>query len=265
MSESEDQHPVEPDPFEFAATAEFRYGIFLVVLLIGLLVYGATWVPRLFRSAAPAPEAPVARELPHAEVPPPQPGGCSHGAGGCDWAGLRSPPASCHNGVGACDWTGLKSTPHDKVVLQSPSQPTPSQPTSQSAPSQSQPPQLLPSQSPQPQSVQSACHNGVGTCSWGSPKSMPPRCLDGVGACDKVAVQAPPPQTPPPQQAPLQSQPPACHNGVGACGWGALALKSTPPRCRDGAGACVRVAFQSPRPRRHYDGESCDWAARRSY
>ena len=223
MSESEDQQPVEPDPYEFTATAEFRYGIFLALLVVGLLAYGVTWVPRLFRSAAPASEASVAHEPPAAVVPAPAPG-CRLGVGGCDWAGLRSHRTACHNGVGTCDWGGLRSKPPaDKGALQStppgdnkvaassptPQPPTPQQPTLQSPSSQS-----AASPSPPP-----ACHNGAGACGWGNLKSTP------------AAIQSPPPQQPPSQAAAAP-----CHNGTGNCD--TAAVQSAQAGCHYGVGTC---------------------------
>src|ERR1700761_5623874 len=127
MSESGDQQPVEPDPYEFTATAEFRYGIFLVLLVVGVLAYGATWVPRLFRSAAPsseasvAPPAPAPVEVPPAHEVPPAPSSCFLGVGaGCDWAGLRTPRPGCYHGVGKCHWGFEPAAPDNKVALQSP-------------------------------------------------------------------------------------------------------------------------------------------------
>ncbi len=272
MSESEDQQPVEPDPYEFTATAEFRYGIFLVLLVVGLLAYGATWVPRLIRSAAPASEASVAHEASPAIMPTPSPG-CRLGVGeGCDWAGLRSSQTGCHHGVGKCDWGKPNpAPPGDKVALQAtppqttPLQTTPPQATSpRPASPQSTAPLSTPSQpaSPQstlppsassspPPSTTPACHNGVGMCDWGKLKSTPPG--------DKIASQSPPPASPPPASPPpaspsAQSTAPACHNGIGKCDWGSLKAlpggdqvvvqpptprsPSPQPACRDGLGTC---------------------------
>jgi hypothetical protein len=296
MSESEDQAPVEPDPYEFTATAEFRYGVFLVLLLVGLLAYGATWVPRLIKSAAPASEASVPHETSPTLVPTPEPG-CHLGAGGgCDWAGLRSSQSGCHHGVGKCDWgKPTPAPPGDKVALQAtPSQTTPAQSTSpqitappstappstapQSTAPQSISPQTtaapsVPSASTSPPSTAPACHNGVGTCNWGKPKSAPPG--------DQVASQSPPLQTSPAQPSPPQSLPPAstpaqsaaaCHNGIGKCDWGSfkalpgydqvVALRPTPrspspqSACREGPGTCDWAEVK-PSPRCRDGAGSC--------
>jgi hypothetical protein len=223
MSESGDQQPVEPDPYEFTATAEFRYSIFLVLLLVGVLAYGATWVPRLFKSAAPSSEASVAPAPQPAEIPPgpavlPAPSGCHLGVGaGCDWAGLLTPRPGCYHGVGKCGWGGFRSTPSgDKVAVQSTPQSSASPPLTP-APSP-------PSQSPQPQAVQPQtattastpyCHNGAGACDWGGIKSQP--------SGDKVALAAPLTQAPtvqaPSPQAPSPPSSLPCHYGIGNCGW----------------------------------------------
>jgi hypothetical protein len=118
--------PPEPDAPKFA-TAEFRYGIF-VSLIVGCLVYGGTLLlPRLFKSAPPTTDAPAPAmgDVSPAGPASPQPR-CRYGLGACDWAGLHLPRPPCHGGVGACDWAGLQS----------------------------------------PQPPQPHCHYGVGRCDW---------------------------------------------------------------------------------------------------
>lgn len=96
-----------PEPHVYQ-TDRFRYGAFIFLTVLWLLVYGGM---RLYWGVASTTDpTPKPADTPNVVVPSPPPR-CSFGVGSCDWAGLQSPRPRCYHGVGTCDWARLKAVP----------------------------------------------------------------------------------------------------------------------------------------------------------